>query len=133
MQLLESTLSFLVLVMFSLFLLVPSEQKIDNSLYMYELQGDVKNIMHIKGGFENLTKGNKLAGEILGKTGLCIGLVSEEIASGLAANEGRISSGVMIPKIKSLYLSANDSVKEIKGVNLSGFSADEFFFGTCKD
>lgn len=116
MQLIEATLSFLVLVSLSAFLLVPAESRTDNSLYMYELQDDAKNVIHLKGGFANLTAGNLAAGEIMEKTGMCIEMGQTQLTS-LLVGRGSPSSSVQVPQLR-------DS-------NLTGFARDRFFFGKC--
>ncbi len=116
MQILESTLSLLALISLSLFLLLPADMKIDASLYKYELQGDVKNIIYLKGGFENISEGNKITNEILEKTGLCIEMDKTDLTSRIVG-ETRISSQISVPKIKL--------------GNLTGFISNQFFFGEC--
>ncbi|MEW6529075.1 MAG: hypothetical protein AB1391_04245 [Candidatus Micrarchaeota archaeon] len=116
MQLIESVLSLLTLISLSILLLLSIDTKIDNSLYKYELQGDVKNIIYLKGGFENISKGNKIANEIFEKTGMCIEMDKTEITSYIVG-EKHISTKLLIPVIKS--------------GNLTNFTSDEFFFGEC--
>lgn len=130
MNSLESVISFLVLVSFSLFLFTLTDEKIDNSLYLYELQSDAKNIIQLNGGFENITKGNEIAKEILDKSGLCIELSETDLASKIVSKG--ISSFVLIPKLDNLYISFNDSELELKRTNLSGFTKNNFLFGNCK-
>lgn len=117
MQLLEATLSFLFLLSFSPLLFLASDEKIDASLYMYELQGDVKNIIHMKGGFENITKGNEIAGEILEQTGLCVELRETDLASGLVS-ENSASSTILIPKFRD--------------GNLTNFEINAISAGACE-
>ncbi len=130
MQLLESILSFLVLLSLSLFLFVASDEKADNSLYLYELQGDAKNVIHLKNGFENITEGNEIAAQILGKTGLCIEMSETEITSGIVSGT-RFSSPKMVPLLRMLSLSFNGTRQDLKGANLTGFARNGFFLGAC--
>lgn len=117
MQILESLISFLVLISLSIFILIPADSRIDNSLYLYELQGDVKNVMHLKGGFVNITKGNEIAMEIFYEANLCMEMSETDITSYIV-KEG-LSTSVMVP--------------QLKGSNLTGFRRNEFKLGTCNN
>lgn len=116
MQLIEATMSFLVLVSLSSFLLVPADSRIDDSLYLYELQDDAKNVIHLKAGFEDLAAGNSAAEEIREKTGMCIEMGETQLTS-LLVGSGSSSSRVQVPQFR-------DS-------DLTGFAQDRFFFGKC--
>jgi hypothetical protein len=124
MQLLESLISLLVLLSLSIFLFIPADEKVDNSLYLQELQGDAKNVIHLRGGFENLTNGNAVAEEILEKTGMCVEMGQTELTSSLVA-EGAPSSFSYVPNLKRAPIAGT----EIS--NLTGFTSDSFFFGPC--
>lgn len=131
MHALEAVFSFLILVSFSSFLLISSENKLDTSLYMYELQGDVKNVLYLKGGFENIDYGNLLVMEIYNKTGLCIEMEQTDLTSYLVSPES-VSSSITIPKLKPLSFKINSTKTTLKNSNLTGFVKDKFFFGKCK-
>lgn len=117
MQFLESLLSFLVLISISAILIIPAGE-IDNSLYLYELQGDIKNVIHLKGGFENLSEGNAAVMEILEETGLCYEMSETEITS-MRPSGKSISSAIWVPKTRE--------------GNLTGFTKDTIVFGVCND
>ncbi len=116
MQMLESLLSFAALLSLAMFLSIHADAQIDNSLYIYELQGDAKNVIYLKGGFENLTIGNEIAMEILEKTGMCIEMGQTDLTSKLVSDSAS---------------SSRASVPRIREGNLSGFVQDEFRFGPC--
>lgn len=117
MQILESIISFLVLLSFSIFLLLASDTRIDDSLYLYELQGDARNVIHLKGGFENKIIGNDAAMEIYDLTGLCIEMSQTDITSYRVDAGNAVSGEIRIPHLKS--------------GNLTGFVQDRLLFGSC--
>lgn len=112
---LEATLSLLALLSLSIFLSIPGNTAPDTSLYMYELQGDVKNVLYLKGGFEDLVSANAAAMEIFEKTGWCMEMEGTELTSFLVSTG--YSSEVWVPRIKN--------------GTLVGFSKDVFLFGPC--
>lgn len=130
MQFLEATLSFLVLITFSLFLFIASDEKIDNSLYLYELQGDVKNVIHLNNGFANRTIGNIVVNKILDETNLCFEMEQTDITSRCVFGE-KFSSSVMVPKLKDLKIKGSNKTYLFTEINLTGFTQDKMFFGLC--
>ena len=131
MQILESSISLLVLLSLSLFLLVPTDSRIDNSLYLYELQGDIQNVMHLKSGMENISAGNDAAMEIYGQTSLCMEMGQTQITS-YRVKEGASSSQVMVPELRTLLLERNGTLIAFQGLNLTGFNRDALYAGPCK-
>ncbi len=131
MQTLEATLSLIALLSLSVFLQISSSQKLDSSLYLYELAGDAKNVMHIMGGFENKTRGNEIASAILDESGLCIEFESTEITSSLVS-DGGISSPAFVPKFGILHLNVNGTWILLPNLNLTGFEYDKMHLGACR-
>lgn len=132
MQLIESTLSLLVLISLSVFLSITSDAKIDDSLYIQELQGDMKNVVNLRGGFENLSAGNDAAMEILEKTGMCIEMGQTELTSRRVAG-GAPSSPIQIPILKRALIYSNGTAPAIEISNLTGFMTDSIYFGPCTE
>ena len=131
MQTLEAILSLLVLVSLSIFLFIPAEAKIDNSLYLYSLQGDVENVMHLKGGLENISQGNEIAMKIYAETGLCMEFSETDITSYPVA-KGKYAQ-ISVPQLKELNLEANGSEVDAGALNLTGFKPNSFSFGLCNN
>lgn len=129
MQFVESMISFVVLLSFSLFLFIQFDEGIDNSLYLYKLQGDVKNVIHLKGGFENLRIGNEVAEEILEKTGLCVEMGETELTSRIVKKN--FASLKLVPRLRTLSLDFNGTKKDLENENLTAFLSDDFFLGLC--
>ncbi len=121
MQLLESIISFAVLLSLSVALSQGTDSGVDDSLYMYKLMGDAKNVIHLKGGFADLGAGNAAGNEINRLTGLCMEMGQTELTPSLRVAPGAASGPALVPVLKPAAGYAN----------LTGIVRDDFYFGPC--
>jgi hypothetical protein len=130
MQMLESSLAFLMFVLFTSYYLAVPYHRLDTSLYMYELSIDAKNAIQLKGGFGNQTMGNDVVDEIESITGMCVEMDQTPITSHIVARG--VATGVGVPELKDLQAAYNGT-QSIKDFNLTKFTPDRVYFGMCNN
>lgn len=134
MQTLEAILSLLTLLSLSSLAFVSSSMGVDDSLYVQELTGDVRNVIHEKGGDADPAAFALASEEIRSEAGLCVESPLSPPYSNLPppAYEYMVhSSPILAPVFSPLTAFVNGSQVDLGPLNLTGFTQGDMRVWSC--